>query len=75
VHAQFGRVVTALEAKLPAAAAHLSAAETDLLAFTAGPREIWRQVWSSARKNASIKNCAAEPTSSASSPTEPPSSP
>src|SRR5690348_999319 len=47
VHAQFGRVVTALEAKLPAAAAHLSAAEADLLAFTAVPREIWRQIWSS----------------------------
>jgi putative transposase len=47
VHAQFSRVVAALEAKLPAAAAHLSAAEADLLAFTAVPREIWRQIWSS----------------------------
>jgi transposase-like protein len=47
VHAQFARVVTALEAKLPAAAGHLSAAEADLLAFTAVPREIWRQIWSS----------------------------
>jgi len=47
VRAQFGRVVTALEAKLPAAAEHLSAARDDLLAFTAVPREIWRQVWSS----------------------------
>jgi putative transposase len=47
VHAQFARVVAALEAKLPAAAAHLSAAREDLLAFTAVPREIWRQVWSS----------------------------
>jgi putative transposase len=47
VHAQFDRVVTALEAKLPAAAEHLSAAEGDLLAFTAMPREIWRQIWSS----------------------------
>jgi putative transposase len=47
VHAQFGRVVDALEAKLPAAAEHLSAAEADLLAFTAVPREIWRQIWSS----------------------------
>ena len=47
VHAQYGRVVAALEEKLPAAAAHLSAAEPDLLAFTAVPREIWRQVWSS----------------------------
>jgi len=47
VHAQFGRVVEALEGKLPAAAAHLSAAEADLLAFSAVPREIWRQLWSS----------------------------
>ena len=47
VHAQFDRVVAALEGKLPAAAEHLAAARDDLLAFTAGPREIWRQVWSS----------------------------
>jgi transposase-like protein len=47
VAAQFHRVVTALEAKLPAAAAHLADARDDLLAFTAVPREIWRQVWSS----------------------------
>jgi putative transposase len=47
VRAQFARVVAALEAKLPAAAAHLADARDDLLAFTAVPREIWRQVWSS----------------------------
>ena len=47
VAGQFGRVVPALEAKLPAAAGYLAAAEADLLAFTAVPREIWRQVWSS----------------------------
>ena len=47
VAAQFGRVVAALEGKLPAAAGHLSEARDDLLAFTAVPREIWRQVWSS----------------------------
>jgi putative transposase len=47
VHAQFDRVVAALEAKLPAAAEHPSAAREDLLSFTAVPREIWRQVWSS----------------------------
>lgn len=47
VHAQFDRVVTALEGKLPAAAEHLAAAREDLLAFTAVPREIWRQIWSS----------------------------
>jgi putative transposase len=47
VRAQFDRVVAALDGKLPAAADHLSAAREDLLAFTAVPREIWRQVWSS----------------------------
>jgi putative transposase len=47
VHAQFDRVVTALDGKLPAAAGHLAAARDDLLAFTAVPREIWRQIWSS----------------------------
>jgi len=47
VRAQFDRVVSALEAKLPAAASHLGAAREDLLAFTAVPRETWRQVWSS----------------------------
>jgi putative transposase len=36
VHAQFDRVVAALESKLPAAADHLSSARDDLLAFTAG---------------------------------------
>ena len=46
VRAQHAQVVQALEAKLPAAAAHLDEARDDILAFTAFPREIWRQVWS-----------------------------
>ncbi len=46
VRAQFDRVVTAIEAKFPTAAAHLDAARDDLLAFTGFPREIWRQIWS-----------------------------
>jgi transposase-like protein len=46
VHAQFGRVVSALEAKLPKAADHLGSAREQLLAFTAFPREAWTQVWS-----------------------------
>jgi putative transposase len=46
VRAQHHQVVTALEAKFPAAAAHLDDAREDILAFTAFPREIWRQVWS-----------------------------
>jgi len=40
------RTGDALEAKFPKAAAHLDGAQHDLLAFTAFPREIWRQIWS-----------------------------
>ena len=46
VHAQFDRVVDALAEKLPAVAEHLEEARTDILAFTAFPKEIWRQIWS-----------------------------
>jgi putative transposase len=46
VHAQFDRVLEALTGKLPAVAAHLEAARADILAFTAFPKAIWRQVWS-----------------------------
>jgi transposase-like protein len=46
VRAQFARVVDAIAAKYPAAATHLDDAREDLLAFTAFPHEIWRQVWS-----------------------------
>src|SRR5919199_3419430 len=46
VHAQYARVVETIEGKCPDAAAHLDDARDDLLAFTAFPREIWRQIWS-----------------------------
>jgi putative transposase len=46
VHAQFDRVVDALSEKLPTAAEHLEEARADILAFTAFPKEIWRQIWS-----------------------------
>jgi len=46
VHAQHRHVVEALEAKFPRAAAHLDDARDDILAFTAFPREVWRQIWS-----------------------------
>src|SRR4051794_1063693 len=46
VHAQYTRVVATIEAKFPDAATHLDDARGDLLAFTAFPREIWRQIWS-----------------------------
>ena len=46
VHAQFGRVLDALAEKLPQVAAHLDAAQADILAFTVFPKAIWRQIWS-----------------------------
>ncbi len=46
VRAQHAHVVTALEAKLPQAAEHLDQARDDILAFTAFPRAVWRQIWS-----------------------------
>src|SRR5215216_5609434 len=46
VHAQFDRVLDALADKLPRVAEHLEAARADVLAFTAFPKEIWRQIWS-----------------------------
>jgi putative transposase len=46
VHAQFDRLVEAVTDKLPQVADHLEAARADVLAFTAFPKEIWRQIWS-----------------------------
>ena len=46
MHAQYDRVLDALADKLPQVAAHLDAARADILAFTAFPKEIWRQIWS-----------------------------
>src|SRR3954466_4044952 len=46
VHAQFDRIVEALADKLPQVADHLDQARADVLAFTAFPREVWRQIWS-----------------------------
>ena len=46
VHAQFDRVIDTLDEKLPAVAEHLEDARADILAFTAFPKEIWRQIWS-----------------------------
>jgi putative transposase len=45
VRTQHAHVAEALEAKLPGAAAHLDQARDDILAFTAFPREVWRQIW------------------------------
>jgi transposase-like protein len=46
VHAQFDRLVETVAEKLPTVADHLEAARADVLAFTAFPKEVWRQVWS-----------------------------
>jgi transposase-like protein len=46
VHAQFDRVIDTLTDKLPAVAEHLETARTDVLAFTAFPKGLWRQIWS-----------------------------
>lgn len=46
VHAQFDRVLDALEHKLPRSFAHLEAAREEILAFTIFPKSIWRQIWS-----------------------------
>jgi putative transposase len=46
VVAQYDRVLDALTDKLPAVAEHLDTARADLLAFTAFPKAIWRQIWS-----------------------------
>lgn len=46
VHAQFDRVLRALEEKLPKVADHLESARADVLAFTPFPKGLWRQVWS-----------------------------
>jgi putative transposase len=46
VHAQFDHILAALADKLPKVAAHLEQARADVLAFTAFPKEVWRQIWS-----------------------------
>ena len=46
VHAQFDRMIQALAEKLPEVAEHLENAADDILAFTAFPKAVWRQIWS-----------------------------
>jgi putative transposase len=46
VAAQYDRIIDALSDKLPKVAEHLDAARAELLAFTAFPKQIWRQIWS-----------------------------
>jgi putative transposase len=46
VHEQYQRVLAQLEDRFPAAAQLLEEAGPDLLAFTAFPTSLWRQIWS-----------------------------
>ena len=46
VHEQHRRIADQLETRFPEAAAMLDEAAVDLLAFTAFPKEHWRQLWS-----------------------------
>jgi putative transposase len=46
VHTQYDRLIDTIAEKLPAVAQHLETARADVLAFTAFPKELWRQIWS-----------------------------
>ena len=46
VAAQYDKMLDQLAGPLPAVHDHLDAARADILAFTAFPKELWRQIWS-----------------------------
>lgn len=46
VAAQYDKMLDQLAGPLPAVHEHLDAARADILAFTAFPKEVWRQIWS-----------------------------
>ncbi len=46
VHAQYDKLLASVADKLPDVAEHLDSARADVLAFTAFPKAIWRQIWS-----------------------------
>ena len=46
VEEQYDRMLDALSDKLPKVAGNLDDARAELLAFTAFPKDIWRQIWS-----------------------------
>jgi len=46
VHAQYDKLLDTLAESLPEVHDHLDGARADILAFTAFPREVWRQIWS-----------------------------
>ena len=70
VNTQFDRLLEQTSERVPEVADHLAAAREDLLAFTAFPKEIWRQIWSNnPPKSASTARSADARTPSRSSPT------
>ena len=46
VHTQYDRLLSQVEHQLPEVHAHLDAAREEVLAFTAFPKAVWRQIWS-----------------------------
>ena len=46
VEARFDKLLDTTQAQLPAVHAHLDEARADILAFTAFPKGLWRQIWS-----------------------------
>jgi transposase-like protein len=46
VHAQYDKLLDQIATSLPEVHDHLDAARADVLAFTAFPRAVWRQIWS-----------------------------
>ncbi len=72
VHTQYDKLIDTVVDKLLGVARHLEAARTDVLAFTAFPDQIWRQIWSDNPRSGSTIRAAR--TWSASSPITTPSS-
>ena len=46
VHAQFAKLLDTVAESLPTVHDHLDAAREEILAFTAFPKDLWRQIWS-----------------------------
>lgn len=58
VHAQFDKLLDTVADKLPEVHEHLDEARADILAFTAFPKEIWRQIWSNRALSSCVESIA-----------------